>query len=71
MFTVTISAVSNVPHGHAELSDGEAWALAQFVKRVGWTEMRSNAVDEAEAEEMRSAIEKLQRALADAGVVPR
>jgi hypothetical protein len=41
------------------------------VKRVGWTEMRSNAIDEAEAEEMRSAIEKLQHALADAGVVPR
>ena len=26
-----------------ELPGDEAWALAQFVKRVGWTEMRENA----------------------------
>jgi len=51
MFTATISAVSNVAHGHAELSDGEAWALTQFVKCVGWIEMLSKAVDKAEAEE--------------------
>ena len=62
MFAVTVSAVSDVPHGHAELRDGEASPVAQFVKRVGWTETRSNATGEAEAQEMRSAIEKLQRA---------
>lgn len=29
-------------------SEDEAWALAQFAKRVGWAEMRGCAVDEAE-----------------------
>lgn len=72
IFTLTVSEdPSNSPHGHAELTEAEAWALAQFAKRVGWNEMRSHAVDEAEAAEMRSAIEKLQQALAGAGVAPR
>jgi mono/diheme cytochrome c family protein len=72
IFTVTISeAPSNLPHGHAELSHAEAWALAQFVKRVGWSEMRGNAVDDSEAEQIRSAIDKLQQALAGAGLAPR
>ena len=71
-FTLTVSEdPSNFPHGHAELSHAEAWALAWFVKRVGWDEMRGNAVDEAEADQIRSAVEKLQTALAVAGIAPR
>lgn len=39
IFTLTVSQdPSNFPHGHAELTEAEAWALAQFVKRVGWAE---------------------------------
>jgi hypothetical protein len=35
VFTLTVSEdPSNFPHGHAELSHAEAWALARFVKRV-------------------------------------
>lgn len=54
-----------------ELDSGNAWALAQFVKRVGWSEIRQNAVDDTEAYDMRDAIEALQRALAEAGISPR
>ena len=54
-----------------ELDSGNAWALAQFAKRVGWAEIRQNAVDDTEAYDMRDAIVALQRALAEAGVSPR
>jgi len=71
-FTLTVSQEpSDAPRGHAELTEAETWALAQFVKRVGWTEFRGNAVDEAEAYQIRSAVDKLQRALAGAGIAPR
>lgn len=54
-----------------ELDSGNAWALALFVKRVGWSEILQNAVDDTEAYDMRDAIEALQRALAEAGISPR
>ena len=54
-----------------DLPDEEAQALAQFVKRVTWSAMRECAVDEAECYQIRAAIEKLQRALADADYAPR
>ena len=50
-----------------DLSPDLAWALAQFVKRVGWSEIRSNAVDGEEAEQVRAALEYLRDALAVAG----
>jgi dissimilatory sulfite reductase (desulfoviridin) alpha/beta subunit len=54
-----------------ELSDDQALALAQFVKRVGWSEFRTNAVDDNEAATIRSAVDVLQKSLADAGYAPR
>ena len=54
-----------------ELPPAEAQALAQFVKRVTWSAMRECAVDEAECFEIRAAIDKVQRALADADYAPR
>lgn len=54
-----------------ELDDGPAWALAQFVKRVGWSEIRANAVDDDEAYAMRDGLAILQSALAAAGYSPR
>lgn len=54
-----------------ELTDHHAQALAQFVKRVGWSEMRGNAVDDGEAYRIREAIDQLGRELADAGYSPR
>jgi DNA invertase Pin-like site-specific DNA recombinase len=54
-----------------ELTDPQAEALAQFVKRVGWQEWQQNAVDDNEASLMRSAFEQLQKALHEAGFNPR
>ena len=54
-----------------ELSGAEAWALAQFVKRVGWTEMRENAESEDETYLIRSALSQLADALRDQGYAPR
>jgi hypothetical protein len=53
------------------LGEDEAFALAQLVKRIGWTEMRALSVDEQETYAMRAAVTKLQRALAAAGFAPR
>lgn len=53
------------------LNDLHAMALAQFVKRVGWSEIRQNAVDDAEAYEMRDALRRLADALAECGYAPR
>jgi hypothetical protein len=44
------------------LTDGEAYDLPQFLKRVGFSEFRSNAVDEDEAYRMRDAAGKVARA---------
>jgi predicted transcriptional regulator len=54
-----------------ELTDTQAEALAQFVKRVGWQEWRQNAVDDNEASQMRGAFDQLQKALREAGFSPR
>lgn len=53
------------------LADAQALALAQFVKRVGWSEMRANAVDDDEAYLMRDALGELAKALRELGYAPR
>lgn len=53
------------------MTEDQAQALAQFVKRVGWSEFRINAVNENEATTIRSAVDVLQTALAEAGYAPR
>ena len=53
------------------LTDDQALALAQFVKRVGWSEFRTHVVDDNEAAMIRSAVDVLQKSLADAGYAPR
>ena len=53
------------------LSDDQALALAQFVKRVTWSEMRACAVDDDEAYTIRDAIHQLDKALAEVGYAPR
>lgn len=54
-----------------ELTDSQAMALAQFVKRLTWSEMRVCAVDDDETWVMKDAIQSLQKSLADAGFSPR
>ena len=58
---------------HLDLALGEqnAWDLAQFLKRAGFSEFRACAVDQDEAYRMIAAADKVRRALADAGVDPR
>lgn len=53
------------------LPESQAEALAEFCKRVGWSEMRDCAVDDTEAYEIRNALDKLRNALADVGFAPR
>ena len=54
-----------------DLTEQQAMALAQFVKRVGWQEIRQNAVDDDEAYLIRDGIGSLQNALAEKGFAPR
>ncbi|WP_445553401.1 DUF7706 family protein [Escherichia coli] len=51
-----------------ELDDKEALALAQFVKRLTWSDLRGGAVDDDEAYVIKDAVDKLQRAMAEEGV---
>lgn len=54
-----------------ELTDAQALALAQFVKRLTFAEARACAIDEAEAYRITDAVGRLQRALGDVGYAPR
>ena len=54
-----------------ELTSQEALALAQFVKRVGWSEFRQNAVDDDEAYVIRDAVDRVAVGLAQVGFAPR
>ena len=49
----------------------QAWALAQFVKRVTFTGVRECAAEDAEARVMLEALEIVRRALADVDIAPR
>lgn len=53
------------------LPPDQALALAQFVKRCCWGDMRTHSIDDAEAYRMRDAVDTLRSALADAGYAPR
>lgn len=55
----------------AELTDAQAWALAELCKRITWSDCRSNAVSDQEAYLMIDATTKLGTALARAGYCPR
>lgn len=54
-----------------ELDYLHAQALAQLVKRLGWSDIRGCAVDDDEAYLIRAAVGRLQEALANAGYAPR
>ena len=54
-----------------ELSDSQVMALAQFVKRLTWSEMRASAIDDDETRVIKDAIQALQKSLADADFSPR
>lgn len=54
-----------------ELNGAQAWALAQLLKRIGWSDCRPLAEDEEQASLMIQAAERVRRALAEAGYAPR
>jgi hypothetical protein len=54
-----------------QMNDSQAEALAQFLKRVGFQELRQNAVDDVEAYTMRDAVDHVRDALREAGFAPR
>lgn len=60
--TVTVSV---------QLTEAEAWALAQMAKRLGWSDWRQLSQDEAETYEMRAATDRLAAGLREAGYSPR
>lgn len=54
-----------------QINEELAEALAQFVKRVGFSEFRQNAVDDVEAYTMRDALDQVRKALQEVGYAPR
>lgn len=64
-------ANETVKIGPMFLSDSEALALAQLVKRISFNEVMANAVDEDEAYVMMDGVRALAEALAAAGYNPR
>lgn len=54
-----------------ELPAPHALALAQFVKRIGWQEVRVNAVNDDETYQIFYALDQLRSTLAEAGFAPR
>lgn len=55
----------------AELSHEQTLALAQFFKRLSWSELRGCAESDEEAYVIRSAVSKLQDAMMRGGYAPR
>lgn len=54
-----------------ELTIFQAEELAQFVKRVTWSQVRQNATGDDEADQMIQALGLIQKALAEVGYAPR
>jgi hypothetical protein len=53
------------------LSEQEAWDFAQFLKRVGFADFRSNAVDDEEAYRMQAVTQMIRINLEVHGINPR
>ena len=53
------------------LTNAQAWAFAEFLKRVSLADYAALAVDQEEAYRMLSAGEAIRQELANAGYAPR
>lgn len=53
-----------------DISEAQVMALAQFAKRLHWSDARSCAIDDTEAQLIIDSVVKLQKALDDAGYSP-
>ena len=54
-----------------ELNAAQAWALAQLVKRIGWSDCRSLAEDDEQTRLMIQATDRVRAALAAVDYAPR
>ena len=54
-----------------ELTDEEAYALAQYLKRAIFEDYRKRALNDDDAYIMQSAVAEIRKALAKAGCEPR
>jgi hypothetical protein len=54
-----------------DLDEDQAWAYAQFLKRVCFSDYRSNAASDEETRTMIDAGERIRDALAEKGFTPR
>jgi hypothetical protein len=54
-----------------DLTEDEAWALAQTCKRLLWDDFKRLSASQSEHHDMDRATHKLRRALAEAGIEPR
>jgi len=55
----------------ATLSDDQAWAFAQFLKRICFSDYEQRAMSHAEAYTMVGAGNKIREALRERGYAPR
>jgi len=67
--TLTIATLVGASESES-LTEAETSALAHFVKRVGWFEFNSHAVNEDEAHLVKKAVDKLQNVLSRSGFDP-
>lgn len=58
-------------HISVELSEDQALALAQLIKRIPFSDLQTNAMNEEVAYMMQSALGEVRKALADQGFAPR
>ncbi len=56
---------------HVELPRDQAWAFAQLLKRIGWSDCKALAEDEQQIHLMIQGAERVRAALAEAGIAPR
>jgi hypothetical protein len=63
--------MDNIVTLQVELNAEQAWALAQLLKRIGWSDCKKLAEDEAQTQLMIEAAERLRAALAEVGYAPR
>ncbi|BAP87824.1 Gp43 [Burkholderiales bacterium GJ-E10] len=66
-----LQATKNGRAGTVELSDAEAFALAQLCKRISWSAARDLSVDEEETSLMLNAADRVRGVLAEAGCAVR
>lgn len=56
---------------HLLLTREQAWAVAEFCKRVGWTDIRQLSADDPEADGAQTGLMVLANELARVGFKPR